>query len=110
MLCETFMNQRNCFLGKLKSLNPAISNLSFENLVKTMLCPTTTQSAKLVNKYITIMMCARKNIDDGLHVSNLTFPPHVENYNCPDISFNESICSSSSESLSSESFLESDID
>ena len=110
MLCETFMNQRNCFLGKLKSLNPSISNLSFENLVKTMLCPTTTQSAKLVNKYIAIMMRARKNIDDGLHVSNLTFPPHVENYNCPDISFNESICSSSSESLSSESFLESDID
>ena len=79
MLCETFMNQRNCFLEKLKSLNPSVSNLSFENLVKTMLGPTTTQSAKLVNKYIAIMMCARKNIDDGLHVSNLTFPPHVEN-------------------------------
>ena len=110
MFCETFMNQRQSFIGKLKSQNPAVSNLNSENLIKSMLCPTTTQAAKLVNKYITIMMRARKNIDEGLHMSNLTFPPHVENYSCPDTSLNESFSSSSGESLSSESILESDLD
>ena len=110
MFCDTFMNQRQCFIGKLKSLNPAVSNLNPVDLIKSMLCPTTTQSAKLVNKYITIMMRARRNIDEGLHMSNLTFPPHVKNYSCPDISLNMSFSSSSSESLSSESILDSDID
>ena len=104
MFCETFMNKRQCFLGKMKSLFPAFSNLSNDDIIKFILCPTTPQSAKLVNKYISIMIKARDNIDDGIHVSNLTFPPHVENYTCHDISLDESIYSNSScESLSSES-------
>ena len=104
MYCETFLNKRQCFLGKMKSLFPAISNLDSDEIIKFILCPTTSQSVKLVNKYISIMIKARDNIDDGIHVSNLTFPPHVENYTCHDISLDESIYSNSScESLSSES-------
>ena len=64
-----------------------------------------------MNKYMTIMLKARKNIDDGTHVSNLTFPPHVEFYNCPDVSLDDSsslYTSFSSISLSSESLLQSD--
>ena len=113
MFCPTFLNKRQCFLGKLKSLNPKCSNLCCDDLIKSILCPTTTQSAKLVNKYITIMLKARKNIDEGTHVSNLTFPPNVEHYNYPDVSFDVSSSlnsSFSSISLSSESLLQSDTD
>ena len=90
MVCPTFLNKRQCFLGKSKSLNPKFSNLCCDDLVKSILCPTTTQSAKLLNKYITILLKARKNIDEGTHVLNLTFPPNVEHYNCPDNSFDDS--------------------
>ena len=113
MFCSTFLNKRQCFLGKLKSLNSKFSNLSSDDLIKSILCPTTNQSAKLVNKYIAIMFKARKNIDEGTHVSNLTFPPHVEFYNCPDVSLDDSSSLStsfSSVSLSSESLLQSDTD
>ena len=111
MFCDSFLNKRQCFLGKLKALNPSFSSMSPNDLVKSMLCPTTTQSAKLVNKYILIMFRARNNIDEGLHISNLTFPPHVEHYNCPDVSLDESFISSSNcSTLSSDSFWESDID
>ena len=42
MFCETFIYQRQCSIGKLKSLDPAVSNFNSENLIKSMLCPTTT--------------------------------------------------------------------
>ena len=48
------------------------------------------------------MFKARGNIDSGDHASNLTFPPHVANYTCPDISFDESL-TTDSESPSSDS-------
>ena len=78
MFCDNFLNKRQCFLGKLIALNPSFTSMSPNDLIKSMLCPTSVQSAKLVNKYISIMNKARKNIDEGLHVSNLTFPPHIE--------------------------------
>ena len=85
--------------------------MSFNDLIKSMLCPTSVQSAKLVNKYISIMNKARKNIDEGLHVSNLTFPPHVEFYNFPDVTLDDSFVScSSSSTLSSDSFSEIETD
>jgi hypothetical protein len=107
--CETFVNQRQCFIGKLSSLNPTILNMNPTDQVKTMLCPTTPKATKLINKYIAIMLKARDNIDSGDHVSNLTFPPHVENYVCPDMSLDDSHSTfSSSSSFASESDIESD--
>ena len=106
--CETFLNKRQCLIGKLSSLNPNILNYSPLEQVKLMLCPTTAQAAKLVNKYIYILLKARENIDNGEHVSTLTFPPNVQNYECHDISLNESFVSSTSSILSSDSFSEND--
>ena len=100
--CETFSNQRQCFIGKLSSINPSILALNPTEQVKSMLCPATPKAANLVNKYIAIMFKARGNIDSGDHASNLTFPPHVANYTCPDISFDESL-TTDSESPSSDS-------
>ena len=107
--CETFVNQRQCFIGKLSSLNPSILNMNPTDQVKTMLCPTTPKATKLINKYIAIMLKARDNIDSGDHVSNLTFPPHAVNYVCPALSLDDSQSTvSSSSSFASESELESD--
>ena len=92
--CETFTNQRNCLLGKLRAINPTIQNLNKIDQVKIMLCPTTPTASKLVNKFILIMLKARTNIDNGDHVSNLTFPPHV----FPEFSLDDSQVSNSSSS------------
>ena len=106
--CETFQNKRQCFLGKLSSLNKSILDLNPIDQIKVMLCPTTPQAAKLVNKYISIMFKARKNIDNGDHILNLTFPPQVHDYVCPDSSFDESNLSISSNSSCSMSETDSD--
>ena len=109
--CETFQNKRQCLLGKLSSLNPKLLGYSPLDQVKSMLCPTTAQAAKLVNKYISIFFKARENIDNGEHISNLTFPPNVQNYECNDISLDESFVSTSTSDndLSSDSFSEKDL-
>ena len=75
-----------------------------------MLCPSSAQATKLVNKYIHILMKARENIDNGDHITNLTFPPNIQNYQHLDDNLDESFLSSSttSNNLSSESSTESD--
>ena len=47
-------------------------SLSKENKVKKMLCPTSPQAAKLVNKFIGIMFNARESIDKGENI--LSYP------------------------------------
>ena len=106
--CETFLNKRQCFLGKLSSLNKSILDLNPIDQIKVMLCPTTPQAAKLVNKYISIMFKARKNIDNGDHISNLTFPPQVHDYVCRDSFVDENNLSVSSSSSCSISETDSD--
>ena len=102
--CETFINKRQCLIGKLSSLNPSIKTYDTFQQVQSMLCPTTTKAAKLVNKYIYIMFKARENIDQGEHISNLTFPPHVTDFQYSDGSLDESYLSiTSSSNCSSES-------
>ena len=108
--CETFMNKRQCLIGKLSSLNPKILEYSKIEQVTIMLCPTTAQATKLVNKYIHIIFKARENIDNGEHISNLTFPPNIQNYECHDISLDESFVSSTSNVFSTESSSEDDYD
>lgn len=108
--CETFINKRQCLLGKLSSINPNILKYSPDEQVKIMLCPSSAQATKLVNKYIHILMKARENIDNGDHITNLTFPPNIQNYQHLDDTLDESFLSSSttSNNLSSESSTESD--
>ena len=108
--CETFINKRQCLLGKLSSINPNIPNIlnySPDEQVKIMLCPSSAQATKLVNKYIHILMEARENIDNGDHITNLTFPPNIQNYQHLDDNLDES-SSTTSNNLSSESSTESD--
>ena len=96
-------------IGKLASINPSIHAMSPSEQVKLMLCPTTPKATTLVNKFIAIMFKARCNIDNGDHSTNLTFPPHVENYSCPNISLDASFSTvASSSSFYSEIFSESD--
>ena len=108
--CETFVNKRQCLIGKLSSINPNILDYSPDVQVKIMLCPSSAQATKLVNKYIHILIKARENIDNGDHITNLTFPPNIQNYQHLDDTLDESFLSSStiSNNLSSESFTESD--
>ena len=46
--------------------------MSKENQIKTMLCPTSPQATKLVNKFIGIMFKARENIDND--VNTFSYP------------------------------------
>ena len=62
---------RFCLLGKLSSINPNILNYSPDEQVKIMLCPSSAQATKLVNKFFHILMKARENIDNGDHITNL---------------------------------------
>ena len=62
--CETFCNQRQCFIGKLGSINPSFHAMNPIEQVKSMLCPTTPKATTLVNKFIAIMFKARSNIDN----------------------------------------------
>ena len=34
-----------------------------------------------MNKYIRILISARENIDNGYHISTMTFPPQIFEYN-----------------------------
>ena len=64
--CGTFELKRQCFLGKLSALGIIINNEWPDNLkISKVLCPTSVQAAKLVNKYISIMETSRSKIDEG---------------------------------------------
>ena len=72
MECKFFEFKRACFLKRLECFVPNLNTLSAENQVKTMLCPTSPQAAKLINKFIGIMFNARGNIDKGVNI--LSYP------------------------------------
>ena len=62
--CETFSIKRNCFFAMLNSVVPGFQEMS-------IICPTNTKAAKLVNKYIDILFKARNQIDEGTPVQNI---------------------------------------
>ena len=72
MECKTFEIKRACFIKRLECYVPNINKMSKENQIKTMLCPTSPQAAKLINKFIGIMFKARENIDNGENI--LSYP------------------------------------
>ena len=112
--CPTFLIKRNCFVGKLKSLLPHLKfdSLSDESKLATILCPVTAQAVKLVNKFILIMGKAREKIQEGEHISSLTFPqmiqsiPNELNLNSLDDTdyLSDSSISESNDTLSENSF------
>ena len=88
--CATFMNKTRCFESKLSTLVPDFYQLSNENKLSTILCPTSAQATKLANKYIDILFKARNHIDNGEHISNPTFPPNLEYFTEDDLNVSSS--------------------
>ena len=68
--CGTFTLKRNCFLARYETIHTGIKELSNQNMVYTILCPTSILKAKLINKFIKIMFETRKQLDDGNPVLN----------------------------------------
>ena len=50
--CPSFANQQRCLFGKVGSIIKNFHDLTFENKVKTLLCPYSLTVGKIVNKYI----------------------------------------------------------
>ena len=58
--------KRNCFLGKMVSLNLKFQHLSPENTLATIVCPKNSEIAIRVSKYLGIISETRKKLDMGL--------------------------------------------
>ena len=66
LVCPTFNLKRQCFFGRVKTMLPNFEALTADQQLLTLLCPTTTQLAKCVSKYLGIISDSRKQIDLGL--------------------------------------------
>ena len=72
--CSLFNLKRQCFFARVTTLNPAFLNLTTEQQLKTILCPTTTDLAKCVSKFLGIISDTRNEIELGLPI------PHIQKY------------------------------
>ena len=87
-------------------LFPDFKNMSDEDKLKTILCPSSTEAAKTVNKYIGILMMARDKLESGYNIDSLTYPTRplncssncTEYENLSDTEYFEEILSCSSDS------------
>ena len=61
--CDRFKTKRMCFLKRLECYVPNILGMSELDQTKTILCPTTTQAAKLADKFVGLMFKAREAFD-----------------------------------------------
>jgi hypothetical protein len=75
--CPCFANQQQCLFGKVSSVVWGFRSLSFIDQVKSLLCPTSAEICRLVNKYIKIIFKGRDKLDDGASPSSLTFLPSI---------------------------------
>ena len=81
--CPLFDLKRACFFGKMSSIFPSFLDLSSEEKLKFILCPTSEIICKLVNKFLRIMFNARDNIDEGIEKSCYpTYTPPFTFLNC----------------------------
>ena len=64
--CKTFSLKRNCFLGKITSILPNFEQLPNDHKLLTILCPSSTEMAVCVSKYLKIITETRRKIDHGL--------------------------------------------
>ena len=61
--CPVFSSDRNCMFTRFSQLTPNFLNLSDANKFKTLLCPTTAFSTKLVYRFIKQMFATRDKYD-----------------------------------------------
>ena len=78
MACKSFTFKRNCFLARFGNIHPEIHNMTTQDKTKIILCPNSTITAKLTNKYIKLMFETRKQLDEGTPVFNLGYEQGVE--------------------------------
>ena len=71
LFCERFKDARNCLLSKLALFIPGLKDLSKEQQFLTLMCPTSPQPTKLVNRFIKTMFEKRGKIDAGEVVGQL---------------------------------------
>ena len=69
--CNRFMNTRNRFLAKIAVLKPGFMELPESKKFSTLMCPTTAQFAKTVNRFIRFMVEAREKISSGEFLTDL---------------------------------------
>ena len=78
--CSRFKTSRLCFFKRMELFVPKISTMNELDQLKFLLCPTTPQAGKLVNKFIGIMFRARSDIDSGKDYRNYpTWEPNLPN-------------------------------
>ena len=78
--CTRFTTSRLCFFKRMEKFVPNILTLSKIDTLKTLLCPTTPQAGKVVNKFIGIMFRARSDVDSGQGYRNYpTWEPNMAN-------------------------------
>ena len=61
--CPVFSSDRNCVFTRLSQITPNFPNLSDADKFKTLLCPTTAFSTKLVHRFIKQMFATRDKYD-----------------------------------------------
>ena len=71
LFCKPFETKRQCFFGRLRSLYPDFVQLTDDEMLTVILCPSTANMAKCVSKYLGIMTLTRKEIDFGLNPDKL---------------------------------------
>ena len=71
LFCERFKDARNCLLSKLALFIPGLRDLTKEQQFVTLVCPTSPQPTKLVNRFIKMMFEKRGKIDAGEVVGQL---------------------------------------
>ena len=71
MWCERFKNMRRDLFIKISCIIPGFKDLSNDQKFKTLMCPTSPQIAKSVNRYIKSMFQKREQIDAGTVTGDL---------------------------------------
>ena len=62
LACSSMSSKRNCFLGKMSSLDPNFEFLTPEKKLATLLCPKNSEITICVSKYLGIISETRKKI------------------------------------------------
>ena len=70
--CNTFSVKRNCFFGKMIAILPRFEQMSSDHRLLTILCPSSTEIALCVSKYLKIITETRHKLDQGLSDTMLT--------------------------------------
>ena len=71
--CSSFTLKRNCLFGRMESIRPGFLALPPNQKAATLLCPTSVLTAKLSNKYISILFNIRKKLDEGVPALNIGY-------------------------------------